>query len=300
MRRGNLDDLAIFSCIVRTGGFRRAAAELGTSTSNLSHAIKQLERRLGLRLLNRTSRSVAPTEAGVQLLATLDPALRSIDGALDAIALGSNTISGTLRITATREGYDAVIRPALPAFARAHPLATIEVLIEYGFRDIVADRFDAGIRLGEKLQQDMIAVKLGPDLRMAVVAAPSYVAAHGGPAEPRDLVDHRCINYRMVAAGSLYAWEFERDGHPVEMRVEGPLTFNQPELMLDAALEGLGIGYVLEETAAPFVADGRLLRFLADWTPAFPGFYLYHSSRHQVRPVLAAFIATAREAASLR
>ena len=295
MRRGNLDDLAVFSCIVRMGSFRRAAAELETSTSNLSHAIRQLEARLGFRLLHRTSRSVAPTEAGAQLLATLDPALQSISGTLDSIARGSDAVTGTLRLTATREGYDAVIRPTLPAFTRAHPLATVEVMIEYGFRDIVADRFDAGIRLGEKLQQDMIALKLGPDLRMTVVASPDYVAAHGAPDEPHDLVVHRCINYRMVAAGSLYAWEFERDGHPLEVRVSGSLTFNEPELMLDAALEGLGVAYILEEKALPFIAEGRLVRFLEDWTPAFPGFYLYHPSRRQVRPVLAAFISAARD-----
>ena len=286
MRRGNLDDLAVFSSIVRMGSYRRAAAELETSTSNLSHAIKQLEARLGFRLLHRTSRGIAPTEAGAQLLATLDPALQAINGTLDAIAHGSDAVTGTLRITSTREGYDAVIRPTLPTFTKAHPLATVEVLIEYGFRDIVADRFDAGIRLGEKIQQDMIAVKLGPDLRMAVVASPKYVAAHGRPVEPQHLVDHRCINYRMVAAGSLYAWEFERDGRPLEVRVTGPLIFNEPELMLDAALQGLGVAYVLEEKAAPFVREGRLVRFLQDWTPAFPGFYLYHPTRRQVSPVL--------------
>ena len=297
MKRGNLDDLASFACIARVGSFTRAAAELKTSTSNLSHAVTQLEKRLGYRLLHRTSRSVSPTEAGAELLLTLAPALQSIESALDAVGLGHDAVHGTLRITATREGYDAVVRPVLPAFTRAHPHATVEVLIEYGFRDIVADGFDAGIRLGEKLEQDMIAVKVGGDLRMAVVAAPMYLADHTLPSEPRELVGHQCINYRMVAAGSLYAWEFERDGHPLEVRVSGPLTFNEPDLMLDAAVEGMGVAYVLEDKAAPLVQAGRLVRLLAAWTPPFTGFYLYHPSRRQVRPVLSAFIAAARKAA---
>ena len=297
MKRGNLDDLASFACIARVRSFTRAAAELKTSTSNLSHAVTQLEKRLGYRLLHRTSRSVSPTEAGAELLLTLAPALQSIEGALDAVGLGRDAVHGTLRITATREGYDAVVRPVLPAFTRAHPHATVEVLIEYGFRDIVADGFDAGIRLGEKLEQDMIAVKVGGDLRMAVVAAPMYLADHTLPSEPRELVEHQCINYRMVAAGSLYAWEFERDGRPLEVRVSGPLTFNEPDLMLDAAVEGMGVAYVLEDEAAPLVEAGRLVRLLADWTPPFTGFYLYHPSHGQVRPVLSAFIDAARKAA---
>ena len=296
MKRGNLDDLAAFARIARLSSYTRAAAELETSTSNLSHAIAQLEKRLGYRLLQRTSRSVSATEAGAQLLLTLDPALQNIEGALDAGDLGRGAVSGTLRMTATREGYDAIIRPTLPAFTKAHPHATVEVLVEYGFRDVVADRFDAGIRLGEKLEQDMIAVKLGQDLRMAVVASPTYLAAHGLPREPRELVDHRCINYRMVAANAIYAWEFENNTRRFEVRVKGPLTYNEPELMLDAAIEGLGVAYVLDNKAAPFVASGQLVRMFEEWTPPFPGFYLYHPSRRQVRPVLAAFIAEARSA----
>ena len=294
MKRGNLDDLAAFARIASLGSYTRAAAELETSTSNLSHAIAQLEKRLGYRLLQRTSRSVSATEAGAQLLLTLHSALEDIEGALDAVDIGRGAVAGTLRITATREGYDAIIRPTLPAFTKAHPYATVEVLVEYGFRDVVADRFDAGIRLGEKLEQDMIAVKLGHDLRMAVVASPTYLAEYGVPKEPRELVDHRCINYRMVAAGSLYAWEFEKNSRPFAVQVTGPLTFNEPELMLDAAVEGLGVAYVLENQAASFVSSGQLVRMFEEWTPPFPGFYLYHPSRVQVRPVLAAFIAAAR------
>ena len=294
-----LDDLAAFSCIARNGSFTRAASELGTSTSNLSHTIKGLERQLGIRLLQRNSRSVSPSEAGAELLATLDPALRSVESAVSTLQLGAGSVTGTLRLTATREGYHAVVRPVLPAFTAAHPAAGIEVLIEYGFRDIISDRFDAGIRLGEKLEQDMIAIKIGGDLRMAVVATPAYLAKHGTPADPRALAAHRCINYRMVAAGSLYAWEFERGAEALEIRVDGPLIFNQPDLMLDAALESLGIAYVLEGQAAPFIEQGRLVRLLEEWTPPFPGFFLYHPSRQQTRPVLAAFVALARTLATV-
>jgi DNA-binding transcriptional LysR family regulator len=296
MLNRHFDDLAALSCVARLGSFTRAAAELGTSTSNLSHMIKRLEEQLGMRLLQRNSRSVAPSEVGAALLAALNPALQSIDGAISALQAGAESVSGTLRLTVTREAYDAVVRRLLPNFTAAYPNATVEVLIEYGFRDIIADRFDAGIRLGQKVEQDMIAIKVGPDLRMAVVATPGYLATHGTPADPRALTEHRCINYRMVAAGAIYAWEFERGAESLEVRVPGPLIFNEPELMLDAALEGLGIAYVLERRAAPFVAQASLIRLLEDWTPPFPGFFLYHSSRRQTPPVLAAFIAMAREA----
>jgi DNA-binding transcriptional LysR family regulator len=245
--------------------------------------------------LQRNSRSVAASEAGEALLATLGPALQSIDGALDALQRGRGSVSGTLRLTATRQAYDMVVRPVLPALAAAHPDATVEVLIEYGFRDIIADGFDAGIQLGEKLQQDVIGVKLGPDLRMAVVASPAYLARHGTPEHPRDLTRHRCINYRMVAAGTIYAWEFERDGQRLEVRPAGPLIFNEPALMLECALDSLGIAYILEHEAAPHLDHDRLVRLLAGWTPPFPGYFLYYPSGRQVRPILSAFLAAMRE-----
>ncbi|MDQ0474733.1 LysR family transcriptional regulator [Labrys wisconsinensis] len=294
MTRASLDDLAAFAAVTRMHSFTRAAAALGTSTSNLSHTIRRLEARLGYRLLQRTSRSVSPTEAGGMLLETLGPALESIDGALDALDQGRDRVSGTLRITATRQAYDAVIRPVLPAFTAAYPDATVEVVVDYAYRDIVADRFDAGIRLGEKLEQDMIALKVGPDLRMAVVATPGYLERASPIAHPSDLTRHRCINYRMVGAGTIYAWEFERDGQALDVHVPGPLTFNEPQLMLEAALDGLGVGYLLDHEVAPHVANGRLIRLLADWTPPFAGFHLYYASRRQMRPVLAAFIEAVR------
>ena len=294
MTRASLDDLAAFACVARLRSFKRAAAALETSTSNLSHTIKRLERRLGCRLLQRNSRSVSASETGEALLATLDPALRSIDGALDTLHRARDSVSGTLRLTATRQAYDMVVRPVLPAFTAAHPDAAVEVLIEYGFRDIIADQFDAGIRLGEKIEQDMIAAKVGPDLRMAVVASPAYVSQHGTPQVPQDLTGHRCINYRLAAAGTIYAWEFEQEGDQFEVRVTGPLTFNDPSLMLDCALEGLGVAYLLEQEVAPHIERGALIRLLADWTSPFPGFFLYYPSRQHLRPVFAAFLAVLR------
>ena len=295
MLHGTLDDLAAFACVARLRNFTRAAAQLGTSTSNLSHTVRRLEQRLGTRLLQRNSRSVAPSEAGKALLETLGPALQGIEGALDALERKRDTVTGTVRITATRQAYDQVIRPLLSGFTASHPDATVEVVIEYGYRDIVADGFDAGIRLGEKLQADMVALKVGPELRVAVVAAPAYLEAHGTPADPRALAAHRCINYRMVGSGTLYAWEFGRSGQEFEMGVAGPLIFNEPALMLECALDGFGIAYVLEHEAAPFLQTGRLVRLLADWTSPFPGFFLYYPSRRQLRPVFAAFIQALRD-----
>ena len=274
MSQGSLDDLAAFACVARLRSFTRAAAELATSTSNLSHTIKRFEARLGFRLLQRNSRSVAASAAGEALLATLGPALQSIEGALEVLQGRRDSVSGMLRLTATRQAYDMVVRPALPAFTAAHPDAVVEVLIEYGFRDIIADQFDAGIRLGEKLEQDMIGVKLGRDLRMAVVASPAYLARHGRPDHPQDLTRHRCINYRLVSTGTIYAWEFESGGQALEVRAAGPLIFNEPALMLECALDGVGIAYVLEHEVAPHVRNGSLVRVLSEWTLPFPGFFL--------------------------
>lgn len=294
MAGASLDDLAAFAAVARARSFTRAAATLGTSTSNLSHTIRRLEGRLDARLLQRNSRAVSTTPAGEMLLATLAPALDSIGEAMDALDRGRAQVSGTLRLTMTRQAYDGVVRPVLPAFTAEHPAATVEVLVDYAYRDIVADGFDAGIRLGEKLERDMIALKVGPDLRMAVVASPDYLAGSPPIARPGDLVRHRCINYRMVSAGMIYTWEFERDGQALGVQVSGPLTFNAPELMLEATLDGLGVGFLLDHEVAPYLNDGRLIRVLAEWTPPFPGFHLYYSSRRQMRPVLAAFIKAVR------
>ncbi len=292
--RSKLDDMAAFAQIAQLGNFTRAAAALGMSTSNLSHTIRRLETSLGHRLLHRNSRSVSITEAGRTLLAALEPALIGISGALNSLDEGRDLVSGTLRLTATRQAYEAVVRPVMVAFSNRYPQATVEVQIETAYRDIVAEQFDAGIRLGEKLQQDMIALKVGSDLTMAVVATPDYLENYPPILHPADLTQHRCINYKMVSAGSLYAWEFEKDGKALEVSVKGPLTCNEPEIMLDAALDGVGVGYLLEHEVAPHIESGRLIRVLCDWTPPFPGFHLYYPSRRQMRPILSAFLAVVR------
>ncbi|WP_408380582.1 LysR family transcriptional regulator [Paraburkholderia megapolitana] len=293
--RGSLDDLSAFAMVARTRSFTRAAADLGVSNSMLSYTIKRLEQRLGIALLRRTSRSVAPTEAGEKLLLALEPALAAIHDTLGTLGREHDRVSGTLRITATRQAYEAVIRPVLADFCAAHPQATLEVIIDYGFRDIVADRFDAGIRLGEKLEQDMVALRVGPELRMAVVASPVYLARYPAPRMPEDLQAHLCINYRMVSAHTLYAWEFEKDGRHLKLKLSGPLTFNEPEPMLQAAVDGLGVAYVLEHEAAAWIESGRLVRLLEEWTPPFPGFFLYYPSRKQVSSALAALLTLLRE-----
>lgn len=281
--------------VARERSFTQAAAALGTSTSNLSHTIRRAETRLGQRLLHRNSRGVSMTEAGQALLAVLRPALDGIAGALDGLENGRGEVSGTLRLTTTLQAYDAVVRPVLPGFIAAHPTATVDVLVDTAYHDIVAEGLDAGIRLGEKLERDMIALKVGPPLAMAVVASPRYLAGRGSIEHPNDLLEHRCINYRMVTAGTIYAWEFERGGEALTVRVPGPLTFNEPAPMLQAALDGLGIGYVLDGDAAPHVLTGQLVRLLSDWTPPFPGFHLYYPSRRQMRPILAAFLRAVRK-----
>jgi DNA-binding transcriptional LysR family regulator len=227
-------------------------------------------------------------------LLSLGPALAEIGAALEDLGRARNLVSGTVRITATRNAHESVIRPVLSDFCAQYPEATVEVLIDYELRDIIAERFDAGIRLGEKLEQDMIGVPVGPALRMAVVAAPSYLARHPAPEVPQELMQHRCINYRMMSSGGIYAWEFEKDGRPVEIKVNGPLNFNEPQLMLEGALDGMGIAYILEAQARPFIESGELVHLLQEWTPAFPGYYLYYPSRRQVPPVLGALIAAIR------
>ena len=286
IQRGVLDDLAVFTVVAHERSFTRAAARLGMSTSNLSYTVQRLEDRLGIRLLQRTSRSVAPTEAGQQLLARLDPALVYIDEALNDLGRDRGRVAGAVRLTMTRQAYEAVIRPVLPVFTARHPDARVEVLIEYEFRDIVAWGLDAGIRLGEKLEQDMIALKVGPDLRMVAVASPDYLRDRNAPETPSDLGQHCCIGYRMRPGGDVVAWEFANGGREIGVKVQGPLVVNEPEIALDAALDGLGIAYVMERQAEPWVKQGRLIRLLDGWLPPFPGFFLYHPSVRGVSPTL--------------
>ncbi len=290
MERNSLEDLAAFAAVANARSFTRAAPGLGLTVSALSYAIKRLERRLDVRLLQRNSRSVAPTATGARLLETLGPALGDVERALQELDRDRNAVTGTVRLTMTRQAYEALIRPMLKVFKERHPQAQIEVLIEYEFRDIIAASLDAGIRMGEKLELDMIAVRVGPDLRMAVVGSRNYLACRTAPREPADLRNHSCIRYRMRPGGFVIPWEFDRGDRSIGVDVAGPLTVNEPELAVDAALDDLGLAYVLEDRVTTHIESGRLVRLLQDWTDPFAGFYLYYPSRRQMQPTLAALI----------
>jgi len=294
MRRDELNDLAAFAVVAEEGSFTRAAARLGMSQSALSHAMKGLEGRLKVRLLSRTTRSVSTTEAGEVLVRSLRPALDDISEGLAKVGALGGAPSGTVRLTATKNAMGAVLMPVLPTFLAAHPDVRVEMIVDDNLTDIVANRFEAGIRFGNIVEKDMIAVRVGPDTRRAVVGAPSYFAANPPPASPHQLSAHACIAYRLVKTGGIYAWEFEEDGRPLEVVVDGPLVFNDTDLMRQAAIAGLGIAYVYEDDARDDIAAGRLVRILEDWCPLLPGYFLYHPSRRQVPPALAALIAALR------
>ena len=294
MRREDLADLSVFLAVAEARSFTRAAAKLGTSQSALSHTVRRLEERLGVRLLTRTTRSVAPTEAGERLMQTLRPALDEIDTGLAAIGELRDKPAGTLRLTATDHAAETVLMPAIARLIPDYPDLKIEVVVDASLTDIVAERFDAGVRAGEQVAQDMVAVPIGPDLRMAVVGAPDYLARRGSPKTPHDLAGHDCINLRLATLGGLYAWEFEKAGRALNVRVDGQLTFNSSVLMLEAAVAGLGLAYVLEDRAQPYVEAGRLVRLLADWSPPFPGYHLYFPSRRQQSPAFALLVEALR------
>jgi DNA-binding transcriptional LysR family regulator len=284
MPRGNLNDLLAFVAVGRERSFTRAAAKLGVSQSALSHTIRELEAQLGLRLLTRTTRSVAPTEAGERLLRTVGPLFDEIDDGLAALSELREKPAGTIRITTGEHAADAILWPALVRFLPKYPDIKVELILEYGLTDIVAERYDAGVRLGEQVAKDMIAVRIGPDMRMAVVASPSYFARRPRPKTPQDLTAHDCINLRLPTYGGLYAWEFEKDGREVNVRVEGKLVFNTIALRLNAALAGFGLAYLPEDQVRAYVAKGRLIRVLADWCPSFSGYHLYYPRRRQPTP----------------
>src|SRR3954447_12327939 len=262
MPRRTLDDLLAFVAVAREGSFTKAAAKLGVSQSALSHTIRGLEERLGLRLLTRTTRSVAPTEAGERLLRTVGPRFDEIEGELAALSELREKPAGTIRITATENAADSVLVPKLAPLLREYPDIKVEIMIDYGLTDIVAERFDAGVRNGEQVAKDMIAVRIGPDMRMAVIGAPSYFRKRPEPKTPQDLIGHNCINLRLPTRGGLYAWEFEKNGRELRVRVEGQLVFNGATHMLNAALAGLGLAYVPESMTQAHVAKGRLTRVL--------------------------------------
>jgi DNA-binding transcriptional LysR family regulator len=281
MQHGGLDDLRALVAVARERSFTKAAAKLGVSQSALSQTVRQLETRLGVRLLTRTTRSVSPTQAGERLLRTVGPRFEEIDAELAAVSELRAKPAGAIRITATEYAVDTILSPKLQKLLRQYPDIKVEFFIDNAMTDIVAQRFDAGVRAGEQVAKDMIAVRIGPDLRMAVVGAPSYFRRRPDPKKPQDLVGHDCINLRLSTHGGLYAWEFEKGSRELKVRVEGQLVFNGTFQMLNAALAGFGLAYVPEDLAQPHLAKGRLKRVLEDWCPPYPGYHLYYPSRRQ-------------------
>jgi DNA-binding transcriptional LysR family regulator len=300
MLRENLNAILAFLAVARDRSFTRAAAKLGVSQSALSHTIRGLEARLGLRLLARTTRSVAPTEAGERLLRVLGPRFDEIEAELAELSELRDKPAGTIRITSGEHAAEAILWPALAKLLPRYPDIKVELIIDYGLTDIVAERYDAGVRLGEQVAKDMIAVRIGPDFRMAVVGAPSYFARRPKPKDPKDLTAHDCINIRLPTYGSIYAWEFEKRGRALKVRVEGQLVFNNIALRVNAALAGLGLAYLSEDQVQEHVAEGRLVRVLGDWCPPFSGYHLYYPSRRQAAPAFALLVEALRYRGSSR
>lgn len=283
MARNAYNDLLAFIAVAREQSFTRAAAQLGVSQSALSHLIRALEAKMGVRLLTRTTRSVSPTEAGERLMQSIAPRFQEIEAELMAVRELRDKPAGTIRITATENAAETVLWPRLAKVLPKYPLIKVEITAESRFIDLVAERYDMGVRLGDDLARDMTTVRISPDMRIAIIGSPGYLAKHPAPLKPQDLADHDCINLRLMSHGELYAWEFKKKGkHRVNVRVEGPLVFNRPQAILQAALAGFGLGYVPEEMARPYIAKGRLQPVLQDWCPAFPGYHLYYPSRRQL------------------
>jgi DNA-binding transcriptional LysR family regulator len=294
LARRNFNDLLAFVTVAREGSFTRAAAVLGVTQSALSQAVRGLEERLQIRLLARTTRSVAPTAAGERLARAIGYRFDEIEVELDALTELRDKPAGTVRITCGDHVLQSTLMPRLTPLLRDYPEVTLEFDISYGFRDIVADRFDAGVRIGSTIDKDMIAVPIGPPLRMAVVASPAYFAAHGKPRTPGELTTHRCINQRMQTSGGLYVWDFARRGKAVNVRVDGPLVFNTSPPQVDAAIAGLGIALLPEDEVSASMADGRLMRVLEDWCPPFAGYHLYYPSRRQPSPAFSLVVKALR------
>lgn len=284
MPREDISDLVAFVAVANERSFTRAAARMGVSQSALSHTIRKLEARLGLRLLTRTTRSVSPTEAGERLLVTVAPRFEEIEAGLAALRDLSEKPSGTIRITATEHATNTVLWPKLARVLPLYPDIKVEIIIDQGFTDIAAHQFDAGVRLGEDVEKDMIAVRIAPDLKLVAIAAPAYLAGRDRPTIPQDLTAHRCINLRLSTHGGLYAWEFEKNGQFLRVRVDGQLTFNSTPPIVRAALAGFGIGFAPLDMVQPHLDAGELIELLPDWSQTFTGFHLYYPSRHQNSP----------------
>lgn len=290
MARESFNDLAAFAAVARAKSFTKAAGQLGISASALSQTVRGLEERLGVQLLRRTTRSVSTTEAGERVLLAVAPRFEEIEMALSSLSELRDRPAGVVRITCSEYAAETVIWPKLFDVLPSYPDITVEVFVEHGFTDIAAERFDAGVRLGEAVEKDMIAVRIAPDGRLIAVGAPSYFANHSLPLSPQDLLAHRCINLRLTTQGGLYAWEFEKDGRPMRVRVDGPLIFNTIRPTLEAAVAGLGISFVPEESACPYLDNGALVQVLSEWCPPISGFHLYYPSRRQHSPAFAVIL----------
>ncbi len=295
MKREDLNDMLWFLVVAEERSFTKAAAKLGTSQSTISHTIKKLEARMGLRLLTRTTRSVSPTEAGERLIRSLAPRIEELESEIDELMEIRDKPSGTVRITLSDHALESVVWPKLRPLLSQYPDIKVELNSDNGFRNIVEERFDAGVRLGESLDKDMIAVRIGPDWRLVAVASPEYLAMRPAPETPQDLVGHDCINHRQARAGGLYVWEFEKDGRELRVRVDGQLIFNTSYAMIDAAASGYGIAYVPENLVTRDIATGRLVQLLDDWSPFFPGYYIYYPSRRQNSPAFRIIIEALRQ-----
>ncbi|OCA55373.1 LysR family transcriptional regulator [Photorhabdus namnaonensis] len=289
-----MDDLQAFLLVAEERSFTKAAARMGVTPSALSHTIKALEERLGVRLLTRTTRNVAPTEAGERLLHSISPLFEQINAEIERLGELRDKPAGTIRITCSDDAVQMILRPMLARFLARYPDINVEVNIDYGFTNIVSERFDAGIRLGEAISKDMIAVRLGPDWRLSVVGTPAYFEQYPIPQSPHDLTNHCCINARYSVVGGIYVWEFEKDGRKLNIRVNGQFTSNSTIHLLNSALDGIGLAYVPEYLAKPYIADGKLKEVLADWCPYFQGFHLYYPNRRQASPAFMAFVEAVR------
>lgn len=290
MNRTDLADLSAFLVVAEQRSFTRAAAQLGISQSALSHTMRRLEGRMGVRLLTRTTRSVSPTDAGEKLIAIIRPALDQIDAGVTQIGQLRDKPAGTIRITTSDHAARSILLPALDRLLPDYPDLHVEVSINGGFVDIVEERFDAGIRLGEAIDRDMIAVRIGQPVRMACVGAPAYFETHPVPLTPQDLASHNCINMRLPSSGGLYAWEFENNGRAMNVRVSGQLTVSGPGFLVQAAEAGLGLAMTIDEIVKDSIAGGRLVRVLEDWCPPFDGYHLYYPSRRQASPAFALLV----------
>lgn len=290
MKRDELGDLAAFPIVAEERSFTRAAAQLGTSQSSLSHTVRRLEERMGVRLLTRTTRNVSPTDAGEKLVETLRPAFNDIRGRIEALSAMQQKPAGTIRITSSRHAAETILMPAAKRLMAEYPDISIEISIEQRLIDLVAERYDAGVRLGERVEKDMIAVKIGPQLRMVVAGSPDYFKRHPKPDTPHDLTHHTCINLRLPTLGGLYAWEFEKDGRPLNVRVDGQFICNDVPMIIDAAISGLGLTCLPDDHLGPLVQDGKLIEVLEDWSPPFPGYHLYYPSRRLASPAFALLV----------